>query len=58
MRRQYGSRGQASKTGMMSLLLMLGNQVRQMDQKPPVTLFLVAGELTSLRKTVSIRKTL
>ena len=29
---------------MVSLLLMLGNQVRQMDQKPPVTLALVAGE--------------
>lgn len=44
MRRQNGTRSQASKTGMMSLLLMLGNQVRQMDQKPPVTLVLVAGK--------------
>ena len=32
---------------MVSLLLMLGNQVRQMDQKPPVTLVLVAGRSKS-----------
>ena len=56
MRRQYGNRGQATKTGMMSLLLMLGNQVRQMDQKPPITLFLVAGKLLLEQSVVETSK--
>lgn len=42
-----GTRSQATNTGLVSLLLMLGNQIRQMDQKPPVTLALVAGELVT-----------
>ena len=43
-----GNRGQATNTGLMTLLLMLGNQVRQMDQKPPVTIALVVGKLGSV----------
>lgn len=37
------TRSQATNTGLMSLLLMLANQVRRMDEKPPVTIALVAG---------------
>lgn len=40
-----GNRGQATNTGLMTLLLMLGNQVRQMDQKPPVTIALVVVQV-------------
>jgi hypothetical protein len=37
------TRSQATNTGMMSLLLMIANQIRGMDEKPPVTIALVAG---------------
>ncbi len=37
------TRSQATNTGLMSLLLMLANQIRRMDEKPPVTIALVAG---------------
>ena len=40
-----GTRSQATNTGLVSLLFMLGNQIRRMDQKPPVTIALVAGRL-------------
>ncbi|KAL3146812.1 hypothetical protein ABBQ38_014789 [Trebouxia sp. C0009 RCD-2024] len=40
-----GNRSQATNTGLVSLLLMLGNQIRRMDQKPPVTIALVAVQV-------------
>lgn len=39
------TRSQATNTGLMSLLLMLANQVRRMDEKPPVTIALVAVQV-------------
>ncbi|DBA73261.1 hypothetical protein WJX77_008868 [Trebouxia sp. C0004] len=39
------ARSQATNTGLMSLILMLANQLRRMDEKPPVTIALVAVQV-------------
>lgn len=39
-----GTRSQATNTGLMSLAFMIINQIRRMDEKPPVTIALVAGD--------------
>ena len=53
-----GNRGQGANAGLMSLLLVLGNQIRQMDQKPPITIALVAGESNTLGVEIFVQKSL